>query len=204
MPFVRCIVAVALLVVLGDACITEQYACPGLEIEDQPAIFQLSCGPTDLTSVSLSGACATADASPTGDAFGSASASVAVTSPNPGQCHVVLTFATGFTYTADVTFTVQTDNGGPGCPSSTYTAPTQQSFTVHNPSTTCVDAGPDAPSEAEAAPPACPSDASQSVPCSAPATCTGCRDDAAFTCTCAETDGGLQWQCSTTGFPCGA
>jgi hypothetical protein len=68
----------------------------------------------------------------------------------PGVCHVGLTFADGFTYSTDVTFTSQTDPEPPGCarcPS--YIAPASQTmFMVNNPSDTCVepvlDAGLDA------------------------------------------------------------
>jgi hypothetical protein len=101
------------------------------------AIFDLSCGATDLTSVVLSGPCATGDASPSNYLDGGSS--VIISSPSPGVCHVELTFATGFTYSADVTFVSEGAGGQCVCPRNT--APTQTTFTVNNPSTTCLDAG---------------------------------------------------------------
>jgi hypothetical protein len=73
--------------------------------------------------------------------FGSTQKSIAIHSPRPGDCHVVLTFATGFTYSADVRFTLQTDTQPSGCQPPSYTAPTQKAFTVNNPPETCGDAG---------------------------------------------------------------
>jgi hypothetical protein len=202
----RCAAALGLLVVMGGGC--AHYACPGFETANQSATFQLSCGPTDLVSVALSGPCSDGDASISDLA---ASASFGISSPSPGVCHVTLTFATGFTYSADVTFILQNDGDTPGCPVWHYTAPTQRAFTVNNPSTTCVGTGLDAGSDGRtdaASQVVCPSEASQSVPCALPGSCTGCRDKVAFDCTCVDADdssadgGGLQWQCIDTGFPC--
>ncbi len=61
--------------------------------------------------------------------------------PDSESSHIVLTFATGFTYSADVTFTTHTSCGG--C---SYQAPTSGPFTVNNPADTCV-ALPDAGAE---------------------------------------------------------
>ena len=66
---------------------------------------------------------------------------VTVFSAGPGVCHIELTFATGFTYSTDVTFT-QVSEDGCACPS--LFAATSGPFTVNNPSDTCVDAGLDA------------------------------------------------------------
>src|SRR5579863_9504064 len=89
--------ALGLLVVLGGGgCVTTTYGCPALcPSGNSPAAFDLSCNPTDLTSVVLSGPCATGDTSPSGYLW---SRGVSFTSPSPGVCHVELTFATGFTY----------------------------------------------------------------------------------------------------------
>jgi hypothetical protein len=122
-----------------------------------------------------------------------------------------MTFATGFTYSADVTFTLQSQNDPPGCPVWHYTAPTQRTFIVNNPGSTCVDAGLDARGDGPVdatSDVACPSEASQSVACAASESCTGCRYNVAFACTCADAvdsgaDGSsLQWQCVDMGFPC--
>ena len=167
----RCVAAVALLIVLGgcsqakgssvfsgdafsgdsgnevgqagddsDGCALGLFCNDGTD-----AIFDLSCGPTDLTSVVISGPCAMGDASPSNHVSGSESQYVSLSSPSPGVCHVELTFATGFTYSADVTFVSESAGGLCACPQST--APTQSTFTVNNPSTTCVDAGLDAGSD---------------------------------------------------------
>ena len=111
MLIARCAAALSLLVVLGGGC-SQGHACPGFETANQSAILQLSCGPTDLVSVALSGPCSIGDASISNLA---ASPSLAISSPSPGVCHVTLTFATGFTYSADVTFIAQNDGDTPGC-----------------------------------------------------------------------------------------
>jgi hypothetical protein len=140
----RCAAALGLLVVLGGGCSPTGDCSGGCAIGD--ATFVLSCDSTDLTSVLLSGPCATGDASPSNYFFGSYTSFVHVVSPSPGVCHVELTFATGFTYSADVQFTEQSDNEPSHCACSSYVAPvsTQSTFVVNNPSTTCVDAGLDA------------------------------------------------------------
>jgi hypothetical protein len=76
---------------------------------------------------------------------------VFVEGQSPGVCHVQLTFATGFTYSTDVTFATQSGGvcGGPQCKCGDYLAPTSGPFTVHNPSDTCV-AAPDAGAEGDA------------------------------------------------------
>jgi hypothetical protein len=128
------------------------------------ATFNLSCSATDLTNVAVSGPCTAVADTPSNLVF---EQSIPIYSPSPGVCHVELTFATGFTYSTDVTFTSQSANPSACCP--LLTAPTQTSFTVNNPSTTCVDAGAsvaptDAPSDTAAqaevdAPTDAPSDA---------------------------------------------
>jgi hypothetical protein len=56
----------------------------------------------------------------------------------PGTCHVSLTFATGFTYATDIVFV---ESAGP-C-GGNIVLPTQMSFEVNNPPSTCLvaDAG---------------------------------------------------------------
>jgi len=124
----------------GTGCVLQGIACSGVT----DATFNLSCDPTDLTSVVLSGPCATGEAGLStyvvaGEPY------VHIGSLGPGVCHVQLAFSNGFTYSAEVTFVSQTDDSGPGCPPCpSYIAPTQSTFMVNNPSTTCQDAGPDA------------------------------------------------------------
>jgi hypothetical protein len=112
--------------------------CPGTCPANQPAILELACGPSDLSSVTLSGSCASGDGNPSSYVFGAADSSLAIHSASPGACHVVLGFASGFTYSADVSFTQQT-SGSTGC-SCTYTTPSISSFMVDNPANTCLDA----------------------------------------------------------------
>jgi hypothetical protein len=104
-------------------------------------ILELTCGETDLASVAVSGPCATGDAGPpysVSDAF------VSVTSPSPGVCHVELVFATGFTFTSDVTFV---SKPALSCgDTAVYVGPAPGvALHVNNPVTTCLDGGPDAP-----------------------------------------------------------
>jgi hypothetical protein len=110
---------------LGDQC-DSCHAALG-------AIFNFACSPSDLTSVAVSGPCSLIDAS-VWQRAGAKSFDVE-SPPSPGVCHVELTFATGFTYSADVTFTWQS-GGCSGCPSTI--GPTQGEFTVNNPRDTCV------------------------------------------------------------------
>ncbi len=136
---------------------------------------------------------------------------VVVDSQGAGVCHIELTFATGFAFTTDVAFATRSGGvcGGPQCTCGDYVAATSGPFAVHNPSTTCVDAGADA----EAGTTVCPSGASQSVPCGNAygETCQGCRDYATFDCTCGGGDAGVLdagggppvWQCADTYFECG-
>jgi len=124
------------------AC-SSQTVCPGSCPINQPAIFHLSCGPTDLSSVALSGPCAVADSSPSNYVFGATDMELAIRSPSAGQCHVTLMFANGFTYSADIGFGSQTDSLTPGCSCPLYTVPTPSTFAVGNPTSTCSDAGRD-------------------------------------------------------------
>jgi hypothetical protein len=135
----------ALLVIGGIGC--NHYDCSAVCAGNEPATFHLSCGLTTLTSVALSGVCAI-DAGPSNDVVSSVRAAVYISSPSPGDCHVVLTFATGFAYAADLTFTVQTDPVPAGCGTCPYTVPNEATFTVNNPPATCVDEGLDAGGDA--------------------------------------------------------
>ncbi|MGH7435440.1 MAG: hypothetical protein ACRENE_07180 [Polyangiaceae bacterium] len=104
-----------------------------------PATLILSCGATDLANVAISGPCAAGDAATRSTLDSSNPQNLYVTSTGAGTCHVELTFATGFTYSTDVAFVSTTTTGG--CCSGTGVNPTQSTFMVHDPSTTCVDAG---------------------------------------------------------------
>jgi hypothetical protein len=145
----RCAATLGLLAVLGGAC-NQGHACPAFCNSGGSATFELSCVPTDLSAVAVSGPCAAGDAgasiyvSPSSGSYASLAETqyVYVSSPNAGVCHVVLTFANGFIYGADVTFAALTDDSLPGCPPCpSYVGPTQGTFLVPNPKGTCVDGG---------------------------------------------------------------
>jgi len=142
-------VALTLAAVLGVALLAPGVplvlsgCCPDAECPTAAfATFHLTCSPNDLVKVEASGPCtAPPDAGLSYYTGAGSEIDVAVGSPVPGSCHIVLTFATGFTYSADVTFTTQTSCGH--CP---YEAPTSGRFQVNNPPDTCValpDAGAD-------------------------------------------------------------
>ena len=103
--------------------------------------IELSCPNSDLASVRITGVCASVD----GDLFndwtsdsGFARDFFGFGSLQPGACHFDLTFASGFTYSGDVTFSEHAPECHT-CPS--YLAPSQGTFVVDNPSSTCLGDG---------------------------------------------------------------
>ena len=91
----------------------------------------------DLVAVDLTGPCATGDAGNPSYVYGEW---VEIASPDPGICHVQLTFRAGFIYSVDVTFISQTAESE--CvPSFSYVGPTQVVFPVTDPSETCMASG---------------------------------------------------------------
>jgi hypothetical protein len=100
------------------------------------ALLNLSCSPTNLAEVTVTGVCAMGDASPS---YFVQDGGVWINSLSPGECHVALRFSSGFTYSADLTFTSSTHTGG--CCPGTSVFPTKDTYAVNNPSSTCVDAG---------------------------------------------------------------
>lgn len=107
------------------------------------ATFDLSCAPSDLASITLTGPCAYSDAgSTTYVEHDWLRPWIKIASGRPGVCSVALLFANGFAYSADVDFVLQAGGAPPGCPACPASVtPTQSTFAVNNPSTTCVDAG---------------------------------------------------------------
>ncbi|HEY4394876.1 MAG TPA: hypothetical protein VGP64_12475 [Polyangia bacterium] len=105
---------------------------------DPYATFNLSCASANLTKVDVSGPCAPTDAG-TGPNDYLSGASIGIMSLVPGTCHLSLTFATGFTYDADVVF-----DRRPGPCGGTIVSPTQMSFNVDNPPSTCAGGDPGA------------------------------------------------------------
>jgi hypothetical protein len=119
--------------------------CPGLCITSGLAELDLSCAASDLTSVVVTGPCAEGDANPDNYLDRYNERYLFLGSATPGVCHVELIFATGFTYSTDVTFESVAQPGLPGCPGcAPYVGPTQTTFVVDNPSSTCGDGGSDA------------------------------------------------------------
>ncbi len=140
-----------LFVVLAGGC-SVSHPCPNTFIDDVPVTLNLSTCAANITNLTLSGACSSADASPSqavGDPFAPnwvqiTGTSVKIVSPSPGNCHITLTFASGSTYSTDVTFNSEMTPASPGCQSSPYTVPTQSTVLVDTPCTTYFDAGSDA------------------------------------------------------------
>lgn len=119
--------------------------CPLLCITGGLAELDLSCAHADLESVVVTGPCAEGDANPDNYLDRSNTEYLFLGSPSPGVCHVQLEFGTGFTYSTDVTFASETQGYVPGCPEcAPYVGPTQGTFVVDNPSSTCGDGGSDA------------------------------------------------------------
>jgi hypothetical protein len=133
----RTVAAFGLLAALASSGCSHRDACNVIPDPPTEAIFEPSCGVANLVAVDLSGPCATGDAGNPSYAYGEW---VEIASPNPGVCHVRLTFATGFIYSVDVTFTSQTAEGD--CvPSFSYVGPTQVVFPVTDPGETCMASG---------------------------------------------------------------
>jgi|SRR5580704_6206907 hypothetical protein len=129
----------ALVVSSALGCSSRSDTCGAIGYPEDMAVFELPCNASDLLSVSLSGACATADASPSNYLSGQ---SVYVGSPNPGICHVALAFTTGFTYSTTVDFITQTTTGGCG-PSEQFVGPIPFLFMI-DAGATCSETGADA------------------------------------------------------------
>ena len=131
------------VVISGDGCVSSDHACPDSCTVSGSATFWLACNPNDLVSVEATGPCSMPD-EPLSWYTGAATKwAASVFAASPGTCHIVLTFATGFTYSADVTFASMNDNtpGCPPCPA--YIGAISGGFNVNNPPETCValDAG---------------------------------------------------------------
>ncbi len=111
-----------------------------------PAFFNFSCGSDDLKSLVATGPCAPDGglSAYVGNGFAT------VQAQSPGVCRIELTFATGFTYSADVIFTLHPGGvcGGPQCTCADYLMPASGPFTVNNSSDACV-ATPDASTDGE-------------------------------------------------------
>jgi hypothetical protein len=123
----------------GTGCV-QQPSCDNISRVETPATFELACSPSDLTAVNVSGPCSSSNmgSDPT-DHYGNdevGRGKLEVGSQVAGLCHVDLTFASGFVYSTDVTFTGTSDSCGTG-----FISPTQSVFAVNNPDSTCADGG---------------------------------------------------------------
>jgi hypothetical protein len=117
-------------------------------IEAASATLALSCGPTNLTQVLVTGPCA-GDGGTSRYVYGNEQQYVFVGSRTSGTCHVELVFATGFTYATDIQFSETTEGTCGGC--AAYPGPSPSFVTVNNPPSTCeVDAGAEAASPTDA------------------------------------------------------
>jgi len=118
-------------------------ACSGACPADEAAEIDVAC-PTSLTAVSVTGPCATGDASNPG-AYGYTGASLFIWSGAPGVCHVTLTFADGSTYSTDVEFAARPPNAPANAPACgtcpPVVAPAQSTIAVERPDAACADAG---------------------------------------------------------------
>jgi hypothetical protein len=140
---VLCVLAAGICpLVLGcssncNACATDAYVS-----------LELSCGPSDLTAVQLTGPCPAVGDGGVGEYVnGNMHRLVSFGATSPGTCHVTLVFATGYTFAADVTFS-STNPGCPGC--APVLTPSPPWIMVNNPSDTCVlDSGVDADAGAD-------------------------------------------------------
>jgi hypothetical protein len=120
----------------GDCCLT---CTTGAN-----ATLQLSCATTEPPTAVVTGPCMFADASPPGTTvpgIGCSSTQCTLFALTSGDCHVVLTFAGGFTYTTDVEF-MDVPQACCGCPG-TALAASPTGAMVDNPMATCAasDAG---------------------------------------------------------------
>jgi hypothetical protein len=123
----------------GTGCV-QQSSCDNISRVETPATFELACAPSDLTAVNVSGPCSSSNmGSDPADYDGNGEVGLGkleVGSQVAGLCHVDLTFASGFVYSTDVTFTGTSDSCGTG-----FISPTQSVFAVNNPASTCMDGG---------------------------------------------------------------
>jgi len=110
-------------------------ACSNIGSVDAAVTFNLACVPNDLTAATVSGPCA---GNTGGDLtqYVKGRGQLMFVSPTEGVCHLELTFASGFSYGVDVTFTRASDSCG-----RSSVSPTQSTFAVDNPSSTCTDGG---------------------------------------------------------------
>jgi hypothetical protein len=97
------VLAAGLLAALGG-CRSLEGECNSCHVGAGFTTFKLACSANDITSVVAFDPCSLPDASL--ERYTAADVFV-VGSPSPGVCYIKLTFATGFTYFADVTFTSQ-------------------------------------------------------------------------------------------------
>ncbi len=117
------------------ACGSSQ-SCDNIGGIDEFATLELACPSTNIKSVEVSGPCNTGDAGEALSHYSDGPGALVVGSASAGVCRVELTFADGFTYATDVTFTSTTDSCG-----TRTISPTQSTFVVNNPASTCTDGG---------------------------------------------------------------
>jgi hypothetical protein len=139
------------LLFIHDTGCGGSHACDAIACNNY-ASFTFACTPAEPVGYELTGECASAN---TGHLIGMYRNGFDVENTAAGTCHVVVTFASGFTYAADVNFTSSPADPDSCCASNLEIGPTQSVFTIENPRNTCdpaagFDAGRDAASEVAA------------------------------------------------------
>jgi len=138
---VRSVLVGALL--LGGACSWGLLGCSSscnACIEGMTATLDLTCGPSNLSEVRLTGVCSSSsDVSASHYVFGNPPSHVWVASDQPGACHVELLFQTGFVFVTDIQFVASTEGSCSGC--NPYPRPVPSEISVDNPPSTCVTVG---------------------------------------------------------------
>jgi len=123
---------------LATGCCSQGTAAGnGCEPGAAPAFLDLSCTPTDLQALAVSGACAAVDQPPQGQPLRFLK-QLSVLS-QAGDCHVTLTFSSGFVFSTDIPFV-----GDPqpcGCAPYVHPSSGQTTIQVDNPASTCLSDG---------------------------------------------------------------
>jgi hypothetical protein len=141
LAFSLSLIAVGAVISSNGCDAFEGHACHGgCPVGGESAVFELACNPNDLESVEATGPCSMPDRPLSGYTGAATKWIVSVGSPTPGTCHVTLRFATGFTWSTDVTFATMNDSqpGCAPCPDFVGVASTSNGSKVNNPPETCV------------------------------------------------------------------
>jgi hypothetical protein len=104
---------------------------------NEPAVFKISCGSTELTTVALSGVCSSALDGGTIQTNPRGASSISIFADAPGACDIDLIFSDGHVVSNHVMFrSMQSQNACRGGLNDRYTVPSTALFNVN----TCGDA----------------------------------------------------------------